>query len=341
MFGNNAGNSIRKKGNKRDSYFQAIRGICILMVIYIHSAAGDKGAPWELNYWIAVRQFCSIAVALFLVLSGYFSADSIGGQSRYRKLLIPYLCWSAFYAVVNNLDSLQLGDCVKRIMTGRASVQLYFILVLVQLNLITPLLKRAIGSKAVSALILMASPAYFMFFNFLQLNCGFETDWKGRVFCAWVSYYYLGMLFRAGRLRVPVRRCTMLAAVGLALCFTEGFYFSYTAGYVPMGVGQLKVGTFLLACGVAGFLFASYGKIHFPPGIIEVGNDSYGIFYLHTFVLKCENVLLRSCLGAGELPLPVIHAIQVSATAVICILVIRLARKCIKKKDILLWIGFV
>lgn len=79
MLGNNAGNSIRKEGNKRDSYFQAIRGICILMVIYIHSAAGDKGAPWELNYWIAVRQFCSIAVALFLVLSGYFSADSIGG----------------------------------------------------------------------------------------------------------------------------------------------------------------------------------------------------------------------------------------------------------------------
>lgn len=57
---------------QRDSYFQAVRGICICLVILIH-CQGQGNTMIADYYQIAFRQMINFAVAVFVFMAGYFA----------------------------------------------------------------------------------------------------------------------------------------------------------------------------------------------------------------------------------------------------------------------------
>lgn len=93
---------------RRNSYFDALRGIAILMVVAIHTfMACDFGC--FINYMtIGIRQLLNMAVPLFLAISGFFigrkNFDNINQvlvfleetnmQSLYSSaILVSFLSW--------------------------------------------------------------------------------------------------------------------------------------------------------------------------------------------------------------------------------------------------------
>lgn len=57
---------------QRDPYFQAIRGICMCVVILIHCRAQGHSVAAE-YYQIVLRQIINFAVATFVFMAGFFA----------------------------------------------------------------------------------------------------------------------------------------------------------------------------------------------------------------------------------------------------------------------------
>lgn len=61
-----------KTRQHKSEYWQAIRGVCILVVIMIHCPTGQEFTPTDTYAWLILRQFINFPVALFIFMAGYF-----------------------------------------------------------------------------------------------------------------------------------------------------------------------------------------------------------------------------------------------------------------------------
>lgn len=92
---------------RRNSYFDALRGIAILMVVAIHTFMACDFDCF-INYMtIGIRQLLNMAVPLFLAISGFFigrkNFDNINqvlvfGRNKYAKFIFQcyfglFLSW--------------------------------------------------------------------------------------------------------------------------------------------------------------------------------------------------------------------------------------------------------
>lgn len=135
---------------ERKSYWQEVRGICIIAVVAIHVLAEYKLRCKNIRLeWVLFRQLLNFAVPTFIFMAGYFTNvskvnDSIGRYylKRVERLLIPYLLWSTLYYL---LRGHRQSDFLNVLVTGNASWQLYYIVVLLQCVIITPLLVKIKG----------------------------------------------------------------------------------------------------------------------------------------------------------------------------------------------------
>ena len=63
---------------KRDQFWQAVRGVCIICVVLIHCKNGlgyqsSAEQGYFFDYWLVMRQLINFPVAVFLFLAGYFT----------------------------------------------------------------------------------------------------------------------------------------------------------------------------------------------------------------------------------------------------------------------------
>lgn len=75
--------------DKRE-YWQAIRGICILVVVLIHSLSGfDYSTAYNMEF-VILRQIINFAVVTFVFMAGYFvNVDSLSDKEfGYKKWII-------------------------------------------------------------------------------------------------------------------------------------------------------------------------------------------------------------------------------------------------------------
>lgn len=138
---------------KKDQTIQMIRGLCIAAVVLIHSGSGADmqfvpGQEWQFWYWIILRQVINFAVGTFFFLSGYLVNQEKVKQApiqfirdRLVRLAIPFIVWSCIYSLKTILLDWPNVDWVSVILhfgAGKAAAPFYFILVLLQLNVLTP-----------------------------------------------------------------------------------------------------------------------------------------------------------------------------------------------------------
>jgi peptidoglycan/LPS O-acetylase OafA/YrhL len=126
---------------------ELFRGVAAYGVVVIHTEALMRYSSFPTDYWIvAFAEINRFAVPFFLAASFYFMTGKLyanvnhfsGGfnlKSKWKRLLIPYLCWSAIYLCLRLIKALsrpdELGtlfqDPVALIFLGGASVHLYFL----------------------------------------------------------------------------------------------------------------------------------------------------------------------------------------------------------------------
>lgn len=336
---------------EKREYWQSIRGICILAVVLIHSLGGfDYSTGYGVEF-VILRQIINFAVATFVFIAGYFvNVDALFDKEfsykhwiiyRGGRLCIPFMIWSLLYSglsllkVVHSGSEIQWLGFIYRFIVGKSATPFYYIIVLMQLTVMTPWLVKIVKQNGiVSRVLWLVTPVYLVYLYTWNYIVGTSPRLYETLFPAWFGFYYLGIQVRCG-MRVNSNRYVVtgalllscVEAVGLrAAGFDIGFYTS-----------QITVGSFLYSVAMIGwFLRKGENSRRGCRLLSKIGDCSYGIFYIHMAVLMIVGGF-RKC-GNWY----VYWILRFVLTAAISYIIVHIAQIVLKnKKKLLRYIGFV
>ena len=295
---------------KRNNFWQMVRGLCILAVILIHCPTGIPYGSGSLEFgiWMIIRQFINFPVAIFIFLAGYFTNEEkvlsdIKHYYVYRgglRLLLPYVIWSIIYSLYSILSAAVAGKEIvwrtvaKNILIGKASPQLYYVLVLLQLVLITPFLLREIKKRSkISHCLWFITPLYLVYVYIYNILKGREPLLYATIFAAWFIFYYLGLNVRLGVVKFPLKKIPdkvvgILLGIGYSISIFEAILLMRITNNPGFAVSQIRLGCFLTNM----VLIAAFLKIseksrwqQRESWLSQIGDLSYGIYYIHYLIL--------------------------------------------------------
>lgn len=297
-----------------------IRGICICAVVLIHcKCATIESARWEIIWSLVFRQVINFPVGVFLFLSGYFTSrriEKIGGgygRNRLLRIGVPYVLWSLlYYFIYNRNGNLSIISFIKSLMMGVCAGHLYYLLILLELIIITPLLFKALKSKQHRYIPFTLTIVYLVVLEGYQYITGDFVGGRHRIFVAWLIYYYLGIYVREKGLSkvINLKKCMWCTFLALVLSIAEGVYVFYSFQSISDAITQVKLSSCLYTLSVIGIVLNLENKIKMRKNNIFVllGNESYGIYLCHILVLSVITEILS--LFRMEVALPLYQAVQ-------------------------------
>ena len=276
-------------GKQIDIFPQTLKGLCIIIVVMIHLPWGVSGE--ETAYlWIGARKIVNFAVATFFFLSGYYNhgVDRNYLYHRLKRLLIPYVIWTCVYVFV--IPYLTTGAIDREwffyIFTGKGP--LYFLLVLTQFTLLSPLLWLYKKNRALNILFWSITPIYIIFYYWYNFNNGIEFK-PEQFFCfPWFACYYLGMKMQ--NWDSPLREYSISPILMFFICLgllmlsmIEAMFIYAKSGIFSFAISQITIGSILYSLGVI-VLFNTFwkdGRNESRNMLTRLGDYSMGIFLMH------------------------------------------------------------
>lgn len=268
-----------------------------------------------------------------------------------------------FYSVLGSSLEFNSAKIIYNLLTGRAQAQLYYILVLVELTLLTLLLMKAVDNKKLSILILSISPIYLLLTSGYRYCTGAELSWVGRDFCAWIIFYYFGMTVKRNGWKQRNKFSLCLSYV-IALMFSalEGL-FANSLNLFSLAISQVKISSMIYSLIVIAVIMnrcldfkkrnlhhvetnkdkeSNYYKFKkkITNSLIYIGDISFGIYFCHTFILKCVTFVLSRVGIMDIFPLPLIQLVQVSLTLIFSVIGINIVLRIDAKRRVCPYIGF-
>ncbi len=285
--------------NSKDDYWQMVRGICIILVILIHCNNGLSLINDGNNFYylIIVRQIINFPVVVFVFMSGYFSYIDLHNIKikdyyfkRLKKLFIPYVVWSLFYMVAYTL----MGEKTEKsimyaLFTGKAASHLYFIVLLIQLVLLTPLLIKMLDYRF-GYLIYAITPIYMIILYIYQIQTKKILPFYNTLFPAWINFYYLGIDIRQREknkkviLPFKMKQAIGILLVALIISILEAFKILEKTDLLIFTLSQIKISSYIYA-GMMIYIILFYKSKYksILSSIVKIGDISYGIFFVHMF----------------------------------------------------------
>lgn len=318
----NVRNDITVRKEKRNIEIQLLRALAIICVVMIHTTPGVKGQ-------LLTRPFTNLSVATFIFLSGYLTSININNifsfyKRRIIRVFIPYVIWTALYMIVYKGS---FHRFFYYLLTAKIAPQMYFILIYIQLVLISPFLKKIILSKwrwvgwVITPLATILFK-YLPYFLGIQLKGAVAIFWSN-CFLRYFLYYYLGLLL-GNRIIKPKFRTGYLVVlyfISIIIQILESFlwYRLGEAGYAS----QSKFSVFLTA---TIFILLAYNFIESKAALkeniiiklgIKIGDYSFGIYLCHMLI---KYVLIRYVPLFNQIPFGVNSLIIVLVSLVTVLL---------------------
>lgn len=283
----------------RSYKFQELRGLCIIAVILIHLLPGSIETN-SFDYWLSFRRVINFPVAIFIFISGYFlklnefeSGFITFYKKKFIRLVIPYFVWSLFFSIpiLKDYHNLTFNKIFEIIFFGAAADHLYFIVVLLQLILITPLIISVIKKKSKWSKLLLYSltPIYIFFLYYYNISTNSILPNYHKLFPAWILFYILGILMRNNLIKIDwsitTRMLFVIIAIILSMAEANLFInYGYDSNFAS---SQITVTSFLYSLSLI-ILFNS-SNTHsetYCKTLVKVGNYSFGIYFIHIFYLS-------------------------------------------------------
>lgn len=349
---------------RRDPAWDALRGLTILIVVTGHSviagfpfAFAEEGR-WNFQYSLVIRQFQVFAVPLFLFISGYLVGHArfdVPGSyrqflgRRMPRILIPYTLWSlVFITLYLYLDRrLTPGDFLLRFLIGGGDGPFYFIVVLAQLYLLTPLLVR-VADRTHGLVTLMAfNMAFLLALNVARYSFFSADHYAGMPVyiyysfpCfTWITHYTLGLHYRRhpGSESVLPARLLLAAVAATWLLMTVEAFTLYRMGHVEMATSTIRLGCYVYSVAVIVALFR-LRTLPWPRFFVICGEYTFGIFFIHMFILRIvERFLQPTPLYMYQ---PIYQAITFTVVLAACFAMIIPVRRLIGNERAAKWLGF-
>jgi surface polysaccharide O-acyltransferase-like enzyme len=335
----------------RDLSFDAFRGFAIIAVVAIHvidnslSWADLSGGAWISHIAILYRQSLNFAVPAFIFISGYWMSkkhiESLEGYKtfltgRLSRVLVPYLFWSAIllgYEAIktHNIDVQQITF---KLLTGRATTIYFFIIVISQFYIITPLLqyinRRRYGLMLV--LILNVISLLSAYLSRLYFNYWIPVS---SAFYSWIIFYEIGLLVGSSRYKVFAAKkvqlfilpailvCLLISGLEASILLSK--YDNLSVWY--FAVAPVKFSSFLYSvCIITAFLHIRKHLSHRPKCLAALGYYSFGIYLIHIPILnQVANLIQKSSTIYSFQSLYQLTVVLI--TIAICFILIDVARK--------------
>lgn len=247
------------------------------------------------------------------------------------------MIWSLLYSGLELLRFVHSGNeihwlgFVYRFIVGKSATPFYYIVVLVQLTVITPWLVKIVKQNGISSRILwLVTPLYLMYLYTWNYIVGTSSRLYETLFPAWFGFYYLGIHVRCG----CKLKCNGYAAAGaLALSCVEAVGLRAVGFYTS----QITVGSFLYSVTIIGWLLKKSKNDHGDYKLLsKIGDCSYGIFYIHMAVL----MIVGGFIKCGNWY--VYWILRFALTAAISYIIVHIGQIMLKNhKKLLRYIGFV
>lgn len=326
---------VKKEYNTdKNTFMQLCRGVAIIAVVWIHCS-------WEMNhdnsfnffYSLIFRQFLNFAVGMFVFFAGYFiNTNKICTKkyfvNRLKRLIIPYLFWTAVNIGIRfaagNYASIK--EIFGMILFGTSVAQLYYIIVLLQLTLLTPVIIKLDSYKYARMFLWAISPVYYLCMYYLN----FQIPLRQTVFPVWFIFYYAGLKAKKTDFKPTVKKIICMTIFTLIISVIESLILYQIYGKYSMAVTQIKISSVLYALSVIGLILSlKEMKISSNNIFVRLGYFSYGIFYIHTFALKIVNTALSFL--AASIPLILLQCIQLVLSLLISCFMIIVLKKLLKE----------
>lgn len=279
---------------KRNTYFDFLRGLAIMMVVGIHTYTLGKDST-------VVRQLLNTAVPLFIAISGYcLSQKRMENKDDYLfflkkqfpKVYLPVLVWSLpLYAIALYSGSSIIKQTILLLSCGLSIY--YFVAFIMQCYVVLPVINNYIsGNKRrvviVSCLISFAWIAGVMYMNTIQGKGIPLILYAGPLPC-WLMFFVLGVMIghkpeRNYSIILPM----VIAILGFILSVIETYYL---LDHYGKGVG-IKPSSFIYSAGMIFLMFSNKvenlirrtGAIY--RFIIWIGSLSFGIYLVHCYFIS-------------------------------------------------------
>ena len=279
---------------KRNTYFDFLRGLAIMMVVGIHTYTLGKDST-------VVRQLLNTAVPLFIAISGYcLSQKRMENKDDYLfflkkqfpKVYLPVLVWSLpLYAIALYSGSSIIKQTILLLSCGLSIY--YFVAFIMQCYVVLPVINNYIsGNKRrvviVSCLISFAWIAGVMYMNTIQGKGIPLILYAGPLPC-WLMFFVLGVMIG----HKPERNYSIILPMVIAIL---GFILSvietdYLLDHYGKGVG-IKPSSFIYSAGMVFLMFSSKvenlikrtGAIY--RFMIWIGSLSFGIYLIHCYFIS-------------------------------------------------------
>jgi len=345
----------------RSKYWDGWKGICTIAVITGHSFPLIEKIPVGSIYWslqVLLFQINLFPVFLFFTFAGYFSlphstskqVEDVAGYYKHRlgRILPPYLLWTAVYILLEHRGHLfSVRDLFKDVLLGTGIYIGYFVIVLVQFILITPILAHLNSRRMHIVLMLVLFACSLMLIYILRV--GYSQNWMAKYpyvslpCLLWYPFYHLGLfLAKYDVIGSDVLRRFSSRFLGLYFFFlvasmAEGYFFT-RSGYA-LGMSQLKATSLLAGLFLVLFLFSSYRRdfdqIFQKDWIQFLGHHSYVIYLTHLlFLPRIQSILYKIPFFEANRLLNVLPSSVF--TLVLCVILIRLIQKILPNSNGLL-----
>lgn len=324
---------------EKNNFIQMWRGIAMCAVVLIHCVwQMDNSNLIAFSYSIIFRQCLNFAVGTFMFFAGYF-VDTKKFESkaylfkRIKRLAIPYLIWSSLYIaneyISGDLSSIQ--EVIIMYLNGTAAPQLYYIVVLLQLTILTPLVIKLDKYKYAKYIMWLISPIYYIIMYCADFQIPMRQTW----FVAWFIFYYAGIKLQKAEVRLKTGYI-FVCMIG-ALCLSVASSFGLLNFYNNYGIAvtQMKISSILFAFSIIIFICRYKDKYISNKNIfVKLGDMSYGIFYIHVFALTIPGAIFS--LLNPPLPLVFLQFIELVSALGISYIVLVIMKKVLRGKSYLI-----
>jgi surface polysaccharide O-acyltransferase-like enzyme len=315
----------------RENYWDAWKGLAMIAVVLIHASGESSGFSQGSGDWyfsVIFRQIINFAVPIFLSFAGFFavkSADPFGSKPyrhRLRRVVPPYFFWTVVYIAALHPEHLyRFDELLKDFMLGSGIGVGYFVVVLVQYVLITPLIQRIKDDQHHFLVMVIGFATAMLATYHLRINQP-ESELSqfpvnAVLFLTWYPFFHLGVYAAQkdlvsnstlSRLKYPL----LATYVALVAASTIEALVLSKFGLYSFGQSQIKVTSFLASVSLFLLIVSFYQthrlQTHLGP-LAWIGRNSYAIFLTHLLFLRVAQYLLaNTSSNLGSYPLSIFLA---------------------------------
>lgn len=320
-----------KENKMRNNVWDVTKGVAIVAVVMIHSCGFLNNYDiYSYNGYVGVfiRQALNFAVPVFLFISGYlsFKGDNINSiefiKKRLLRILSPYIIISSVYMIINYIiigEFSLFKDVVLGLLFGRAMSVGYFIIVMTQFVILTPLIMKIQKKETHILIMILLSIIGLAYTYFTKLAIDSKPfsmlatfPYSSIMFFVWYPFYHFGYVL--SKYQPKIKFSNLLLILSIALSMIEAYALN-KHGDNSFATSQIKVSSFIFSLCVCLYIYKIRNIDIKKPWLKWLGINSFGIYLIHILFIKIATYIFSAKIGGSY---PILTILILTSISVMC-----------------------